>query len=54
MVSLTIYTSLIISIVVQVVTAIIDMIALFIKVPSKVLFLKQMLLLEVIGFLKRK
>ena len=33
---------------VQVVTAIIDMIALFIKVPSKVLFLKQMLLLEVI------
>jgi len=48
MVSLNIYTSLIASIVIQVLTAIIDIIAVMIKVPTNVLFLQQMLLLEVI------
>jgi len=46
--NLSIYTSLIISIITQVVTGFFEIIALFIKVPSKNLFLKQMLLLEVI------
>ena len=48
MIHLNIYTSLIISIITQFITSIIEIIALFIKVPSKFLFLKQMLLLEVI------
>ena len=48
MIHLNIYTSLIISIITQFITSIIEIIALFIKVPSKLLFLKQMLLLEVI------
>ena len=48
MINLTIYTSLIISIITQIVTGIIEIIALFIKVPSKQFFLKEMLLLEVI------
>ena len=48
MIHLNIYTSLIISIITQFTTSIIEIIALFIKVPSKFLFLKQMLLLEVI------
>jgi len=42
------YTSLIASIIVQVVTGVIEFITLFIKVPSKFLLLKQMMLLEVI------
>ena len=48
MMNFTIYTSLILSIITQLVTGIIEIIALFIKVPSKYLFLKQMLFLEVI------
>jgi hypothetical protein len=48
MIHLNIYTSLIISIITQFTTGIIEIIALFMKVPSKFLFLKQMLLLEVI------
>ena len=48
MIHLNIYTSLIISIITQFITSIIEIIALFIKVPSNFLFLKQMLLLEVI------
>jgi len=42
-----IYTSLITSIIIQVITAIIEIVSLFIKVPSKFLFLKQMMFLEV-------
>ena len=48
MINLNIYISLIISIIVQVITGIIEIGALFIKVKSENLFLKQMLLLEVI------
>lgn len=48
MIILNIYTSLILSIIIQVLTGIIEIFSLFIKVPSKFLFLKQMLLLEVI------
>ena len=48
MINLSIYTSLITSIIIQVVTGIIEIIALFIKVSSKQFFLKEMLLLEVI------
>jgi hypothetical protein len=47
MINLNIYTSLITSVIIQVVTGIIEIIALFIKVPSKFLFLQQMMLLEV-------
>jgi len=42
-----IYTSLITSIIIQVITGIIEIVSLFIKVPSKFLFLKQMMFLEV-------
>jgi len=42
------YTTLIASILIQVVTGIIEFITLFIKVPPKFLLLKQMMLLEVI------
>jgi bacteriorhodopsin len=48
MINLNIYISLIISIIVQVITGIIEIIGVLIKVPSKYLFLQQMLLLEVI------
>ena len=48
MINFTVYTSLILSIITQLVTGIIEIIALFIKIPSKFLFLKQMLLLEII------
>ena len=48
MINLSIYTSLILSITIQVITGIIEFISLFIKVPSNYVFLKQMLLLEVI------
>ena len=48
MINLNMYTSLILSIVTQVITGVIDIIALFIKVPSSILFLKQLLVLEVI------
>ena len=46
--NLSIYTSLIISIITQVITGFFEIIALFVKVPSESIFLKQMLLLEVI------
>ena len=42
-----IYTSLIASIVIQVITGIIEVISLFIRVPLKFSFLKQMMMLEV-------
>ena len=48
MINLNIYTSLILSIIIQIFTGIIEIFSLFIKVPSKFLFLKQMLLLEVV------
>ena len=48
MINLNIYTSLIISIATQVITGIIELIALFVKVPTSFLFLQQLLLLEVI------
>jgi len=48
MINLNIYKSLILSITIQLITGIIEIIALFLKVPSKFLFLQQMLLLEVI------
>jgi hypothetical protein len=48
MINLNIYTTLILSIITQVVTSIVEITALFTKVSSKNLFLKQMLLLEVI------
>jgi hypothetical protein len=47
MVNLSIYTSLITSIVIQIVTGIIEVISLFVKLPSKLLFLRQMMFLEV-------
>ena len=42
-----IYTSLVTSVIIQVITGIIEIISLFIKVPLKFLFLKQMMLLEI-------
>lgn len=48
MININIYTSLILSIIVQFITGIIELISLFIKAPSNFLLLKQMLLLEVI------
>ena len=42
------YTSLIVSIVVQIVTGAIELLSLLIKVPPKLLFIKQMMLLEVV------
>jgi hypothetical protein len=48
MINLNIYTSLLLSIITQVITGIIELMALFIKVPSTFSFLKQLLLLEVI------
>ena len=47
MINLNIYTSLIASIIIQVITGIIETYALFIKVQPQFLFLKQMVLLEV-------
>jgi bacteriorhodopsin len=48
MVNLNIYTSLIISIIIQIITGIIEIITLFIKVKPEFSFLKQMMALEVI------
>ena len=42
-----VYTSLVISVIIQVITGIIEFFSLFVKVPLKFLFLKQMMLLEV-------
>jgi bacteriorhodopsin len=47
MISIDIYTSLVISVIIQVITGIIEITSLLIKVPLKFLFLKQMMLLEV-------
>ena len=41
------YTSLITSITIQIITGIIEIISFFLKVPSKFLFLKQMMILEI-------
>ena len=47
MISVNVYTSLIISVTLQLITGIIEIISLFIKVPVRFLFLKQMMLLEI-------
>jgi len=47
MISINIYTSLVTSVIIQVITGIIEITSLFIKVPLKFLFLKQMMLLEI-------
>jgi hypothetical protein len=47
MVNLTVYTSLIISVIIQIITGIIEITSLFIKVPLKISFLKQMMLMEI-------
>ena len=47
MVNLNIYTSLITSVVVQIITGIVEFISLFINVPAKFSFLKQMMTLEI-------
>jgi hypothetical protein len=47
MIKLNVYTSLITSIIIQVITGIIEIISLFIKVPLQFSFLKQMMLLEI-------
>ena len=47
MIKLNIYTSLITSVIIQLLTCIIEIIALFIKLSPKFLFLQQMMLLEV-------
>lgn len=43
-----VYSSLLLSIIIQIVTGIIEIIALFIKVPPRFLILKQMMVLEVV------
>uniref|UniRef100_A0A6C0JQR2 Uncharacterized protein n=1 Tax=viral metagenome TaxID=1070528 RepID=A0A6C0JQR2_9ZZZZ len=48
MINLNVYTSLITSVIIQLITAIIEIFSLFIKVPLKFSFLKQMMLLEII------
>jgi hypothetical protein len=47
MISVNIYTSLILSVIIQVITGIIEIISLFIKVPLRFSFLKQLMLLEI-------
>ena len=47
MIKLNVYTSLLISIIIQVLTGIIEIITLFIHVPSNFLILKQMMMLEI-------
>ena len=44
--NLSVYTSLVTSIIIQVVTGVIEFFSLFVKVPSRFLFLKQMMILE--------
>jgi len=48
MINLSIYTSLILSIIIQILTGFIEITSLFFKVPSNFLFLKQLMLLEII------
>jgi hypothetical protein len=45
--AITMYTSLITSIVIQVITGIIEIVSIFFKVPRQFLFLKQMMMLEI-------
>jgi hypothetical protein len=47
MVKLDIYTTLITSVVIQIITGIIQILTIFINVPRKFLFLKEMMLLEI-------
>lgn len=47
MIRLSVFSSLIISLIIQFITGIIELFSLLIKVPSKINFLKQMMLLEV-------
>jgi len=47
MISINVYASLVASVIIQIITGIIELISLFIKVPVKFLFLKQMMLLEI-------
>ena len=47
MINFTVYTSLIMSIIIQVITGVIEVFSLFVNLPSKFAFLKQMMLLEV-------
>ena len=47
MINLNVYTSLVASVIIQVITGIIEIGSLFIKVPIQFLFLKQMMLLEI-------
>ena len=47
MINLNVYTSLVTSIIIQIITGIIEFFSFFIKVPVKFLFLKQMMLLEI-------
>jgi len=47
MINLNIYTSLVISVIIQVITGIIEIISLFFKVPIKFAFLKQMMIMEI-------
>ena len=47
MISINVYASLVTSVIIQITTGIIEIISLFIKVPLKFLFLKQMMLLEI-------
>lgn len=48
MINFNIYTSLVITIIIQFISGIIELFALFIKVPANVSFLKQMVILEVL------
>ena len=47
MINLNVYTSLLLSVIIQIITGIIEISSLFIKVPPKFSFLKQIMLLEV-------
>ena len=47
MIKFNVYTSLIISIIIQVITGIIEFVSLFIQVPANFLILKQMMMLEI-------
>ena len=47
MITINVYASLVASVIIQIITGIIELISLFIKVPVKFLFLKQMMLLEI-------
>jgi len=48
MLNITVYSSLIISIIIQIITGIIEIISLFLNISKKFIFLKQMILLEVL------